>query len=80
MHVNCPSGDYAANHSAAIADGRLPPDTPAPQVVRFESILLCCRGIGGHLFTASFDEIQRTISCPECLAEVFVPEAYRGMP
>jgi ribosomal protein S27E len=31
-------------------------------------------------FLAAFDEVQRIIACPSCGREVFVPEAYRGMP
>jgi hypothetical protein len=58
--------------------------TPPAVVKRHENIVLqheSRRDFGAvHEFTASFDEVQQVIPCPECGAEVFIPSRYRGMP
>jgi len=58
--------------------------TPPAVVKRHENIVLqheSKRDFGAvHEFTASFDEVQQVIPCPECGVEVFIPSRYRGMP
>ena len=58
--------------------------TPVANVRRIERVVIehITRKGDIHHFTASFDEVQRILHCPECGAEVHVPDGhgYKGMP
>lgn len=60
----------------------IPKRSYAVKVERFEKIRLRClnRACPDPVFTASFDEAQRTLACPSCKTIVEIPEAYRGLP
>jgi hypothetical protein len=83
-HVEIKRPDYGRNHERA-KDANyypIPRDMPAPKVVRFEKIELNCSNklCSDRKFTASFDEVQRTIQCPNCDKEVQIPQQYWGTP
>jgi hypothetical protein len=80
--VIVPPGEYETGHAEAIARGDIAPLTPAPMVRRHVDVKMHCnyKHCPDPEFLAAFDEVQRIIACPSCGREVFVPEAYRGMP
>jgi hypothetical protein len=79
-HVTILAVDYAANHAAAIVEGRMPADEPVPVVRRHvkKEFSHDCKGSPRHDFLATFDDTQRIILCPECGCECEVPSRYRG--
>jgi hypothetical protein len=80
--VIVPQGDYTTGHAEAIARGDIEPSASAPVVKRYVDVKMQCnfKHCPDPKFLATFDEVQRIIACPTCGCEVFIPEAYRGMP
>jgi len=75
-------GNYTQGHAEAIARGDMDPLTPVPVVKRWVDVQIKCnyKHCPDPDIVATFDEVQRIIACPTCGREVFIPEAYRGMP
>jgi hypothetical protein len=80
--VVVPQRDYGIGHAEAVARGDIDRGVQAPVVKRHVDVKMQCnfKHCPDPGFLATFDEVQRIIACPTCGREVFIPEAYRGMP